>query len=262
MHPYGNMGRSLLVSYTDATGQQRTEIRTSVFSLGFTNGGPAGLVYSFIICWIGTMGLFASLAEMASAWVAQNADISSADFVLSESPWLEDSTRWFLKLHLPMPQLYWATSLASGILPGMDGRTLILRRLAHLSGMASSHGKLRLSRRDHDTGAHCSEQSRLWASKVAIDSLVLRSNFSRSSIQHTFCQGFTPSWRLDPSHTHWWILRSLDTFSIFSSPQQRERCVYTVWEWWRMVIGRAIILRWLSDWSILVSRGGQCMPHG
>ncbi|KAI9757776.1 MAG: hypothetical protein M4579_003312 [Chaenotheca gracillima] len=39
----------------------------SVFSLGLTNGGPAGLVYSFIICWIGTTGLFASMAEMASA---------------------------------------------------------------------------------------------------------------------------------------------------------------------------------------------------
>ncbi|KAL8662431.1 MAG: hypothetical protein Q9202_004752 [Teloschistes flavicans] len=39
----------------------------SVFALGFTNGGPAGLVYSFIICWIGTLGLFSSLAEMASA---------------------------------------------------------------------------------------------------------------------------------------------------------------------------------------------------
>ncbi|KAI4123159.1 MAG: hypothetical protein LQ338_005408 [Usnochroma carphineum] len=37
----------------------------SVFAFGFTNGGPAGLVYSFIICWIGTLGLFSSQAEMA-----------------------------------------------------------------------------------------------------------------------------------------------------------------------------------------------------
>ena len=39
----------------------------SVFILGLTNGGPAGLVYGFIICWIGTIGLYCSLAEMASA---------------------------------------------------------------------------------------------------------------------------------------------------------------------------------------------------
>ena len=39
----------------------------SVFVFGLTNGGPGGLVYGFIFCWIGTVGLFSSLAEMASA---------------------------------------------------------------------------------------------------------------------------------------------------------------------------------------------------
>ncbi|KAL6714501.1 hypothetical protein ACLMJK_007926 [Lecanora helva] len=39
----------------------------TTFTLGLSNGGPAGLVYGFIICWIGTLGLFCSLAEMASA---------------------------------------------------------------------------------------------------------------------------------------------------------------------------------------------------
>ena len=38
-----------------------------VFTFGFSNGGPAGLVYGFIICWIGTIALYCSLAEMASA---------------------------------------------------------------------------------------------------------------------------------------------------------------------------------------------------
>lgn len=68
MYIDGNMGRSLLVSSpcTSSTVTRLTR-HPSVFALGFTNGGPAGLVYSFIICWIGTLGLFSSLAEMASA---------------------------------------------------------------------------------------------------------------------------------------------------------------------------------------------------
>ena len=48
---------------------ERLTSRISVFTFGLGNGGPAGLVYGFIFCWIGTVGLFCSLAEMASAWV-------------------------------------------------------------------------------------------------------------------------------------------------------------------------------------------------
>ena len=36
------------------------------FAEGFVNGGPAGLVYGFICCWIGTMCIVICLAEMAS----------------------------------------------------------------------------------------------------------------------------------------------------------------------------------------------------
>lgn len=68
MYVNGNMGRSLLVSWScERSIASRLTQDLSVFALGFTNGGPAGLVYSFIICWIGTLGLFSSLAEMASA---------------------------------------------------------------------------------------------------------------------------------------------------------------------------------------------------
>jgi hypothetical protein len=69
----GNLGGAFLVSfraqdeplsYQDLA---RLTDAISVFIFGLTNGGPAGLVYGFIICWIGTVGLFCSLAEMASA---------------------------------------------------------------------------------------------------------------------------------------------------------------------------------------------------
>jgi hypothetical protein len=40
-----------------------------VFLLGFQNGGPAGLIYGYIFCFIGTLMVVASLGEMASMWV-------------------------------------------------------------------------------------------------------------------------------------------------------------------------------------------------
>lgn len=46
----------------------RTSLNRSfrVFIFGFSNGGPAGLVYGYLFCWIGTLATVASLAEMAS----------------------------------------------------------------------------------------------------------------------------------------------------------------------------------------------------
>ena len=38
----------------------------SVFLYGFSNGGPSGLVYGYLFCWLGTLTTVASLAEMAS----------------------------------------------------------------------------------------------------------------------------------------------------------------------------------------------------
>lgn len=38
--------------------------RTSVFAL--TNGGSAGMIWGYLIVWIGYMLVFATIAEMAS----------------------------------------------------------------------------------------------------------------------------------------------------------------------------------------------------
>jgi choline transport protein len=38
----------------------------TVFVYGLTDGGPAGLVYGFLFCWVGYFTVVASLAEMVS----------------------------------------------------------------------------------------------------------------------------------------------------------------------------------------------------
>jgi choline transport protein len=38
----------------------------SVFVFGLEDGGPAGLIYGYIFCWIGYAAVVASLAEMVS----------------------------------------------------------------------------------------------------------------------------------------------------------------------------------------------------
>ncbi|KAF1984429.1 amino acid transporter [Aulographum hederae CBS 113979] len=38
----------------------------ALFSQGFTNGGPAGLVYGFIIAWLSTLSVYTVIAELAS----------------------------------------------------------------------------------------------------------------------------------------------------------------------------------------------------
>ena len=77
------LGRNLDVNCTPEI--PRAELmRSSVFDIGFTkyvirsrrieiaysnqfcSGGPAGLVYQFLLCWIGTASVFACLSELAS----------------------------------------------------------------------------------------------------------------------------------------------------------------------------------------------------
>ncbi len=41
----------------------------SFFVVALANGGPAGLIYSFLIAWIGFLAVMASLAELASMYV-------------------------------------------------------------------------------------------------------------------------------------------------------------------------------------------------
>ncbi|KAF8867268.1 amino acid transporter-like protein [Acephala macrosclerotiorum] len=69
----------------------------AVFLFGFQNGGPAGLVYGYIFCWIGTMATVASLAEMASMmplsggqyhWVSILAPARWAKFLSYITGWL------------------------------------------------------------------------------------------------------------------------------------------------------------------------------
>lgn len=38
----------------------------ALFVVGFTNGGPAGLVYGYLLTWIGTLSIFITLSELAS----------------------------------------------------------------------------------------------------------------------------------------------------------------------------------------------------
>ncbi|ORY11705.1 amino acid transporter-like protein [Clohesyomyces aquaticus] len=39
-----------------------------VFVFGLMNGGPAGLVYGFFICWVGYLAIVASMGELVSMW--------------------------------------------------------------------------------------------------------------------------------------------------------------------------------------------------
>lgn len=38
----------------------------SIFNVGLQDGGPAGLIYGFLFCWIGYTAVVASLAELVS----------------------------------------------------------------------------------------------------------------------------------------------------------------------------------------------------
>lgn len=40
----------------------------TVFVYGLTDGGPAGLVYGYLFCWLGYFAVVASLAEMVSMY--------------------------------------------------------------------------------------------------------------------------------------------------------------------------------------------------
>ena len=43
----------------------------TVFVYGLTDGGPAGLVYGYLFCWVGYFTVVASLAEMVSMFVTK-----------------------------------------------------------------------------------------------------------------------------------------------------------------------------------------------
>ncbi|KAI9808499.1 MAG: hypothetical protein M1827_007204 [Pycnora praestabilis] len=62
-----NFGFMSMLGFT-CTLMATWEGMTSVFLYGFENGGPGGLIYGFIICWIGSFAVVASLAELASMY--------------------------------------------------------------------------------------------------------------------------------------------------------------------------------------------------
>ena len=70
---------------------------SSVFLDGFENGGPAGLVYGYIFCWLGNFAVVASMAELSSMiplsggqyhWVAHLAPPSSMKFLSYITGWM------------------------------------------------------------------------------------------------------------------------------------------------------------------------------
>ncbi|ORX91864.1 amino acid/polyamine transporter I [Clohesyomyces aquaticus] len=68
-----------------------------VFLVGFTNGGPAGLVYGFLIVWLGNISVFISIGELSSMiptaggqyhWVSLLAPQTSTKFFSYLTGWL------------------------------------------------------------------------------------------------------------------------------------------------------------------------------
>ncbi|CAG8980474.1 hypothetical protein HYALB_00013595 [Hymenoscyphus albidus] len=68
-----------------------------LFASGYTNGGPAGMVYGFLLVWAGTLSTFAALSELVSMaptsggqyhWVSMLASPSSSKFLSYITGWL------------------------------------------------------------------------------------------------------------------------------------------------------------------------------
>jgi choline transport protein len=49
-----------------AVGQLTKPVAQSVATIGLINGGTAGLIWMFFICWVGFLLVNSSMAEMAS----------------------------------------------------------------------------------------------------------------------------------------------------------------------------------------------------
>lgn len=41
---------------------------SSVFVFGLMDGGPAGLIYGFLFCWLGIATVIATMGELVSMW--------------------------------------------------------------------------------------------------------------------------------------------------------------------------------------------------
>lgn len=127
-----------------------------VFDIGFANGGPAGLVYSFLLVWIGTTSVYACLSELASMC-------------------LQLPTVFEIGTKATQGSYRWRT-----VLLGLDaGSTLIeeifqlCHRMAHGVGLASNSGICVLPCRSSDPGVDHFDNACLHASSMAYGSTVL-----------------------------------------------------------------------------------------
>lgn len=68
-----------------------------LFLSGFQNGGPAGIIYGFLLVWLGNLSVFSTLSELVSMaptsggqyhWVSMLAPRSSAKFLSYITGWL------------------------------------------------------------------------------------------------------------------------------------------------------------------------------
>ncbi|KAI1114884.1 amino acid/polyamine transporter I [Nemania sp. NC0429] len=112
-----------------------------VFLVGLQNGGPSGIIYGFIVVWIGTLSVFATLSEMASMaptsggqyhWVSMLAPPTYRKFLSYITGWLTLTG--------------WQASVAStAYLTGTAIQGLIvLTHTSYLETMQNWHGTLLL----------------------------------------------------------------------------------------------------------------------
>jgi len=70
------------------------EIELAAAFFGLIDGGTAGLVWGYFLCWIGYGLVFASISEMASMCVLCPTDLTRTDIKLLQLPHL----RWAVSL--------------------------------------------------------------------------------------------------------------------------------------------------------------------
>ncbi|KAG8169214.1 hypothetical protein KVR01_001963 [Diaporthe batatas] len=115
------------------------EATVTVFLQGFQNGGPAGLVYGYLVVWAGTISTFATMSELASMmptsggqyfWVSVLAPKSSRKFAGYLIGWLTITG--------------WQSLVASGgfVTGTMIQGLILLNHPEYLSNMQNWHGTM------------------------------------------------------------------------------------------------------------------------
>ncbi|KAI0466805.1 amino acid/polyamine transporter I [Xylaria cf. heliscus] len=111
----------------------------NVFLVGLQNGGPSGLIYGFIVVWVGTLSLFATLSELVSMaptsggqyhWVSMLAPPSCRKFLGYLTGWLT-LTGW---QSLVASGAYLTATMIQGL--------IILTHPSYLETMENWHGTL------------------------------------------------------------------------------------------------------------------------